>query len=46
MFEVNKESGLNLIEIGEGVTMETLITSTACEFTVSPDLKTMGQIPV
>lgn len=44
MFEVNPESGLNLIEIGDGTSIEELITSTGCDFTVSPDLKPMQQI--
>lgn len=44
VFEVNKESGLHLIEIGDGVSIEELITSTGCDFSVSPDLKPMGQI--
>lgn len=46
VFEVDNESGLNLIEIGEDVGIEDVITSTGCDFTVSPDLKKMGQIPV
>lgn len=44
VFEVDKESGLRLIEIGEGVSIEEVITSTGCDFEVSPDLKPMGQI--
>ena len=43
---MNKETGLNLIEVAEDVGIEDIITSTSCEFTVSPDLKKMGQIPV
>lgn len=46
VFEVGKESGLMLMEIGEDVSIEEIITSTGCEFEVSPDLKKMGQIDV
>lgn len=46
MFAVDKENGLTLLEIGEDVTIEEIITSTGCEFEVSPDLKKMGQIDV
>lgn len=43
MFNVDKEAGLTLIEISEDVTIEDIITSTGCEFSVSPDLKKIGQ---
>lgn len=46
VFEVDKENGLTLMEIGEDVAIEEIITSTGCEFEVSPDLKKMGQIDV
>jgi len=46
VFTVDKESGLTLTEIGEDVAIEEIITSTGCEFEVSPDLKKMGQIDV
>merc|ERR1711973_211435 len=44
VFEVSKESGLTLIEIAEGVTVQDVIDSTGCSFNVSGDLKPMGQI--
>jgi len=43
VFNVNKETGLTLVEIAEGVTVEDIIMTTACQFEVSPDLKPMGQ---
>lgn len=46
VFEVDKENGLTLLEIGEDVAIEEIITSTGCEFEVSPNLKKMGQIDV
>ncbi|KAG4077545.1 hypothetical protein HA402_002972 [Bradysia odoriphaga] len=46
VFDVDKENGLTLLEIGEDVTIEEIITSTGCEFEVSPDLKKMGQIDI
>lgn len=44
VFNVDKEEGLTLIEIGEDATIEDIITSTGCEFNVSPDLKKIGQV--
>ena len=46
MFEVNKESGLTLIEIADGVDVQDVIDNTGCSFNVSVDLKPMGQIAV
>lgn len=46
VFDVDKENGLTLTEIAENSTIEEIITSTGCEFEVSPDLKKMGQIDV
>lgn len=43
VFEVDKEAGLTLIEIGEDVQIEDIIASTGCEFAVSDDLKPMRQ---
>ena len=34
VFEVNKEDGLTLIEIAEGVDMADIVSSTGCEFKV------------
>lgn len=44
MFEVDIESGLTLTEIADGVGVEDILTSTGCNFQVSPTLKPMGQI--
>jgi len=35
VFEVNKETGLTLIEIAEGVEIPDILNSTECEFKVS-----------
>lgn len=43
MFDVDKEAGLTLIEIGEDVQIEDIIASTGCEFAVSEELKPMRQ---
>jgi 3-oxoacid CoA-transferase len=39
VFDVDRETGLTLIELREDITMETLKEKTACDFAVSPDLK-------
>lgn len=44
VFEVNKENGLILTELADGVSVEDIIYSTGCEFEVSEDLKVMGQV--
>ncbi|KFM59368.1 Succinyl-CoA:3-ketoacid-coenzyme A transferase 1, mitochondrial, partial [Stegodyphus mimosarum] len=44
VFDVDKENGLTLIEIADGITVEDIISTTACQFEISPDLKPMGQI--
>ncbi|VEN64298.1 unnamed protein product [Callosobruchus maculatus] len=46
VFEVDKENGLKLIELAEGVGIEDVLTSTGCNFQVAEDLKPMGQIPI
>lgn len=43
VFEVNKETGLTLIEIAEGVQIPEILNSTGCEFAVSENLKLMRQ---
>lgn len=43
---MDKEAGLTLIEIAEDTTIEDVLTSTGCEFSVSPDLKKIGQIEI
>ncbi|XP_062540817.1 succinyl-CoA:3-ketoacid coenzyme A transferase 1, mitochondrial isoform X1 [Armigeres subalbatus] len=44
VFDVDRERGLILREIADGVSVEEVITSTGCSFEVSPDLKPMGQV--
>lgn len=46
VFKVDKEKGLTLIEIAEDHSVEDVISSTGCDFEVSPDLKPMQQIDV
>lgn len=46
VFEVEKGVGLTLIEVAEGLTVDDVIASTGAKFTVSPNVKPMGQIPV
>ncbi|XP_016976750.1 succinyl-CoA:3-ketoacid-coenzyme A transferase, mitochondrial [Drosophila rhopaloa] len=46
VFQVEKGVGLTLIEVAEGYTVDDIIASTGAKFTVSPNVKTMGQIPV
>lgn len=44
MFEVDKEKGLILTELAEGVTVEDVIVSTGCEFTAATKIKKMGDV--
>lgn len=44
MFNVDKEEGLTLTEIADGIGVEDIIAATECEFAVSPDLKPMMQV--
>lgn len=46
VFEVDKENGLTLTEVADGVSVEEILTTTACSFDVSPSLKPMEQIEV
>lgn len=46
VFNVDKEEGLTLTEIADGVGVEDIIAATGCEFGMSPDLKPMVQVPV
>lgn len=46
VFNVDKEVGLTLIEVAEGVTVEEVISSTGCEFQVADNLKPMGQAEI
>jgi 3-oxoacid CoA-transferase len=43
VFKVDKQNGLILIEIADGVTLDELSRTTDCEFKISPDLKPMQQ---
>ncbi|XP_013178208.1 PREDICTED: succinyl-CoA:3-ketoacid coenzyme A transferase 1, mitochondrial [Papilio xuthus] len=44
VFEVDKEKGLILTELAEGVTVEDIIVSTGCEFTAATKIKKMGDV--
>lgn len=44
VFNVDKEEGLTLTEIADGIGVEDIIAATGCEFGVSPDLKPMVQV--
>ncbi|XP_037803743.1 succinyl-CoA:3-ketoacid coenzyme A transferase 1, mitochondrial-like [Penaeus monodon] len=46
VFSVDKENGLTLVEIADGVTIEDVVSSTGCLFEVAENLKPMGQIEV
>jgi len=45
VFTVDKEAGLTLTEIADGIGVEDLIAATGCDFEVSADLKPMVQVP-
>ena len=44
MFEVDKEKGLILTELADGVKVEDIVVSTGCDFEVSPNIKKMGDV--
>ncbi|XP_066993473.1 succinyl-CoA:3-ketoacid coenzyme A transferase 1, mitochondrial [Anabrus simplex] len=44
VFEVDAEKGLTLVEVADGVTVPDIISSTGCDFEVSPELKPMGRV--
>ncbi|XP_045513495.1 succinyl-CoA:3-ketoacid coenzyme A transferase 1, mitochondrial [Pieris brassicae] len=44
VMEVDKEKGLILTELAEGVKVEDIVASVGCEFNVSTNLKKMGDI--
>lgn len=46
VFSVDKENGLTLIEIADGVGIEDILMTTGCNFQVAEDLKPMGQIEI
>ncbi|XP_066146602.1 succinyl-CoA:3-ketoacid coenzyme A transferase 1, mitochondrial [Euwallacea fornicatus] len=46
VFTVDKENGLTLTEVAEGVGVEEILMTTGCNFQVAEELKPMGQIQV
>ncbi|XP_048475015.1 3-oxoacid CoA transferase 1a [Rhincodon typus] len=44
VFDVDKNKGLTLIEIFEGLTVDDIRKCTGCDFSVSPDLRPMAQV--
>ncbi|XP_006007174.1 3-oxoacid CoA transferase 1a isoform X2 [Latimeria chalumnae] len=44
VFDVDKEKGLTLIEVWEGLTVDDIKKCTGCDFSVSPNLMQMQQI--
>jgi len=44
VFSVDKEKGLTLVEIADGVSLQDIVDATGCVFEVCPDLKPMQQI--
>lgn len=46
VFEVDKNEGLKLLEIAPNVDISEIVSSTGCEFSVSDDLKVMGQVSI
>ncbi|GCC19095.1 hypothetical protein chiPu_0020966, partial [Chiloscyllium punctatum] len=43
VFDVDKNKGLTLIEIFEGLTVDDIRKCTGCDFSVSPNLRPMAQ---
>lgn len=46
VFNVDKENGLTLIEVAEGVGVEDILSTTGCNFQVAENLQPMKQIKV
>lgn len=44
VFEVDPEKGLKLIEVADGLGVESVLTSTGCDFDVAENLLPMGKI--
>jgi 3-oxoacid CoA-transferase len=44
VFQVDKNEGLTLIELAEGVTVADVLNSTECEFKVADEIKPMSQV--
>ena len=43
VFEINKETGMTLTEIGDGFTVEDVIMATGCHLNISPNIVLMRQ---
>ena len=43
MFNIDKDSGMHLVEIGEGFSVEDVQKATGCQLIVASDLKPMQQ---
>lgn len=39
MFDVDKEKGLTLVELAEGVSVDTIKASTGCDFSLASNIK-------
>lgn len=44
VFDIDKEHGITLVEIADGLTVDDIKGCTGCSFVVSNDLKPMGQV--
>lgn len=43
---MNRESGLTLVEIADGIELPDIMVSTGCNFEISENLKPMQQIDI
>jgi 3-oxoacid CoA-transferase len=43
VFEINKDTGMTLAEIGDGFTVDDVIKATGCQLNIAADLKPMRQ---
>jgi 3-oxoacid CoA-transferase len=46
VFSVDKEKGLKLEELADGVTVQQVVEATECEFEVAKPIKPMKQVPI
>ncbi|XP_018335603.1 succinyl-CoA:3-ketoacid coenzyme A transferase 1, mitochondrial isoform X1 [Agrilus planipennis] len=44
VFEVDKEKGLTLVELGDGFQVEDVVASTGCKFAIPDNVPRMGQV--
>ena len=44
VFNVDKEAGLILTELADGVSVEDVVEATECEFQMADEVKPMGQL--